>query len=76
MNGTNPDRPPKSSVVDWARSPMSITIWWVIPIVAGMLTDFLPLSRPGAALWPARLMSVPKWPGCTRRRSTRAALNW
>lgn len=45
MNGTKPDRLPKSSVIDWARSRMSITIWWVIPIDAGMLTDFLPLSR-------------------------------
>jgi hypothetical protein len=39
-----------SAAPDWARSPISVAIWWVGPIVAGNLADHLPLSRPVTAL--------------------------
>ncbi|WP_159587662.1 hypothetical protein [Chelativorans xinjiangense] len=50
MNTAKTDRLPKSSAMDWARSPISIAIWWVIPIVAGNVADQLPLSWPAPAI--------------------------
>lgn len=50
MNTAKTNRLPKSSAMDWVRNPISFAIWWVIPIVAGVLTDFLPLSQSAAAL--------------------------
>jgi hypothetical protein len=44
------DRPATSAALDWIRSPFSLAIWWVIPIVAGNLADHLPLPRPVTAL--------------------------
>jgi hypothetical protein len=46
--GTDPRA--MSAAADWARSPISVAIWWVVPIVAGNLADHLPLSRPVTAL--------------------------
>jgi hypothetical protein len=46
MRTRRTDRPTMSAAEDWVQNPISLAIWWVIPIVAGNLADHLPLSRP------------------------------
>lgn len=56
MDTRRNDKPAMSAAPDWIRNPISLAMWWVIPIVAGNLADHLPLSRPVTALvWTAAL---------------------
>jgi hypothetical protein len=51
------DQMKTSSTVDWARRPISIAIWWVMPVVVGNVADHLPLSQGLTALvWAAALV--------------------
>lgn len=50
------DRTKQPAAPDWVRNPVSLAIWWVVPIVVGNLADHLPLSRPVTSLiWAAAL---------------------
>lgn len=56
MDTRGADQPAMSAAPDWIRNPISLAIWWVVPIVAGNLADHLPLARPVTALvWAAAL---------------------
>jgi hypothetical protein len=56
MDTRGADQPAMSASPDWIRNPISLAIWWVVPIVLGNLADHLPLSRPATALvWTAAL---------------------
>lgn len=56
MDTRGADQPAMSAAPDWIRNPISLAIWWVVPIVAGNLADHLPLARPVTAfVWAAAL---------------------
>lgn len=41
---------------DFLKNPLSIVLWWGLPLVAGWSADFLPISRMAATLvWAAAL---------------------
>jgi hypothetical protein len=50
MDTRRTDQPGRTVASDWIRNPISLTIWWLVPIVAGNLADHLPLTRPETAL--------------------------
>ena len=56
MDTRGADQPAMSAALDRIRNPISLAMWWVVPIVAGNLADHLPLSRPVTAfVWTVAL---------------------
>ena len=43
-----------ASRTDWTRQPLSVMVWWVLPLAFGMSAGLLQLPhRAGAAVWAA-----------------------